>query len=77
MSIAGEVRNLLAVLVGEMKRAEIQASLSLRHEDYFSEAHLIQALNTGVIEMTIPDKPTSSKQKYRLTNKGKAMHKNL
>ena len=75
--VTGEVRKLLAVLVGEMKRAEIQAALSLKHEDYFREAYLIPALNFGVIEMTIPDKPTSSKQKYRLTDKGKAMLKNL
>lgn len=25
----------------------------------------------GLLEMTIPDKPTSSKQKYRLTERGK------
>jgi hypothetical protein len=28
-------------------------------------------LDAKFIEMTIPDKPTSSKQKYRLTEKGR------
>jgi ATP-dependent DNA helicase RecG len=58
-------------MVGEMKRTDIQAALTLRHEDYFRETYLIPALTAGMIEMTIPDKPTSSKQKYRLTRKGR------
>ena len=56
---------------GEMKRKEIQALLDLKHEDHFREAYLIPALNTGLIEMTLPNKPRSSKQRYRLTAKGK------
>ena len=30
-------------------------------------------LNAGLVEMTIPDRPTSSNQKYRLTEKGKQL----
>ena len=63
--VAGEVLRLLAVLVGEMKRTDIQEVLTLRHEDYFREAYLIPALTNGMIEMTIPGKPTSTKQKWR------------
>ena len=69
--VTGEVQRLLTVLVGEMKRTDIQEALALRHEDYFREAYLVPALTAGMIEMTIPGKPTSSKQKYRLTQKGR------
>lgn len=68
--VTGEVQRLLKVLVGEMKRTDIQEALALRHEEYFREAYLIPALTAGMIEMTIPGKPTSSKQKYRVTEKG-------
>ena len=34
-------------------------------------------LNAGLLEMTIPDKPRSSKQKYRLTEKGRAVLESL
>ncbi|NOQ45145.1 MAG: transcriptional regulator [Desulfobulbaceae bacterium] len=30
-------------------------------------------LNEDLLEMTIPDKPMSSKQKYRLTKKGRVV----
>jgi ATP-dependent DNA helicase RecG len=67
----GEVQRLLSVIAGEMKRTDIRAALALHREDYFREAYLIPALTAGRIEMTIPGKPTSSKQKYRLTQKGR------
>jgi len=69
--VTGEVERLLLVTRGEMKRIELQEALGLRHEDYFREAYLVPALEAGLIEMTIPDKPRSSKQKYRLTETGK------
>jgi len=56
---------------GEMKRHEMQETLGLKHEDHFRIAYLCPALEAGLIEMTIPDKPRSSKQKYRLTEKGR------
>lgn len=60
-------------MVGEMKRTEIQTALGLRHEDNFRENYLTPALELGLIEMTLPTKPKSSKQRYRLTEKGKKL----
>lgn len=71
--VTGEVQRLLNVMVSKMKRRDIQKALALRHEDYFREAYLVPALTAGVNEMTIPGKPTSSKQKYRLTEKGRGL----
>lgn len=68
--VTGEVLRLLAVMAGEMKRAEIQQVLGLKHEEHFRDAYLLPALNMQVIEMTQPDKPRSSKQRYRLTERG-------
>ena len=70
--VAGEVMRLLPALKGEMKRKEIQDALGLRHEEHFRAAYLLPALAEGYVEMTVPDKPKSSQQKYRLTPKGKA-----
>jgi len=73
--VTGEVERLVAVLKGEMKRAEIQEVLSLRDRKHFQEKYLRPALEAGFVEMTIPDKPLSSLQKYRLTEAGKALLK--
>jgi len=69
--VTGEVQRLLAVVDGEMKRADLQAALSLKHEDHFRAAYLRPALDRGLIEMTIPNKPNSRLQKYRLTAAGR------
>ena len=69
--VTGEVIRLIRVLHGDMIRREIQNALGLRHEEHFREYYLVPALEASIIEMTIPDKPRSSKQKYRLTARGK------
>jgi ATP-dependent DNA helicase RecG len=37
----------------------------------FRDQVLNPLLEEGLVEMTIPDKPRSSKQRYRLTDKGR------
>lgn len=56
---------------------EIQKALNLADREHFREKYLKPALNAGFVEMTIPDKPNSSKQKYRLTDLGKRYLKYL
>ncbi len=51
-------------------RTELQQSAGLRDREHFVNTCLNPLLEAGLLEMTIPDKPRSSKQKYRLTRKG-------
>ena len=64
---------LLAILTGEMTRQHLKEALGLKDDEHFRKAYLLPALEAGLIELTIPDKPRSSKQKYRLTDKGRQM----
>ena len=52
---------------------EIIGILGLKHWKTFRSNYLQPLLDDGWLEMTIPDKPTSSKQKYRLTVKGRKL----
>ena len=75
--VTDEVQKLVRVVHNEMKRKEIQDALGLKHEVHFRDAYLIPAMEEKIIEMTIPEKPTSSKQRYRLTSKGIALAEKL
>ena len=72
-----EIDRVVLILEGAMKRSEIQEALDLKHRDNFMEQYLQPAINEGYVEMTIPDKPKSSKQQYRLTEKGLAFKESL
>ena len=71
--VTGEVRKLVLVCRQPMTRRKLQAALSLKGEENFRKLYLVPALEAGYIEMTIPDKPKSRLQKYRLTGTGKAL----
>jgi hypothetical protein len=45
-------------------------SLGLSHRPNFLALHLRPALGANLIQMTVPDKPNSRLQKYRLTQAG-------
>jgi len=44
---------------------EMMELLGLKHRPSFRDNYLLPALKLGHIEMTIPNKPNSSKQKYK------------
>jgi hypothetical protein len=75
--VTGEVQRLVLVLDGRMRRVQIQHALGLRHEDHFRESYLTPALQSGFVEMTVPGKPKSGRQEYRLTEKGQALRAKL
>lgn len=67
-----EVKRLLLVVTGDHSRKELQSLLGLKNADYFRKAYLLPAINAGLAEMTLPDKPNSRLQQYRLTETGKS-----
>ena len=71
LQVTLQVENLLQSLEGEQSRSEILDSLGLKDRVNLTTEYLRPALAAGLVEMTIPDKPTSSKQKYRLTTRGR------
>lgn len=67
----------VAALDGEMTRQALQTAMGLKDGEYFRKAYLLPALEADLIEMTIPDKPRSPKQKYRRTAKGEVVREEL
>jgi hypothetical protein len=53
-----------------MSNAEIRARMGLADRTHLREHYIDPALAQGLIEPTVPDKPRSRLQKYRLTEQG-------
>ena len=70
--VTEHVEKLLRALTIEMSRSQLQEALELKHRESFYAIYLRPSLEQGYIEMTVPDKPKSIYQKYRLTEKGKS-----
>ncbi len=68
--VTPQVEAVLAVMQGEMSRSELMRVLDLSDRKSFRQRYLLPALQAGLIEMTLPDKPNSRLQRYRLVSEG-------
>ena len=75
--VTAQVKDLIKILSKEMDRQEIQDMLGLSHRENFRLKYLKPALEQGFIEMTIPERPSSKLQKYRLTILGEQLKDKL
>ncbi len=73
VQVSAEVLKMLEIMSGEMTRVEIQVALGLKGRANFEERYLKPAIDMGLVNMTRPDKPRSSKQRYHTTSAGRAV----
>ena len=70
--VTPQVQQMLGMMQGEQSRQQLMEQLRLKDRKHFAAHYLQSALIQGLIESTIPDKPNSRLQKYRLTQAGQA-----
>ncbi|MCK8060267.1 MULTISPECIES: Fic family protein [unclassified Fusibacter] len=64
--VTEQVKKLLDVIGSEsLSSKELMELVGIKHRPTFRENYLLPAIELGYIVMTIPDKPNSSKQRYR------------
>ncbi|WP_240650220.1 Fic family protein [Pseudoalteromonas rubra] len=76
LQVTPQVKRLLLQLAKHeipQDRSTLQQALLLKDRKSFQVGYLKPALLHGLIEMTLPDKPTSRLQQYRLSQAGKAL----
>ena len=73
LSLQQEQVTLLCKMTGDHTAPELMTFVGRSNRSKFREQVLTPLLRLGVVEMTIPDKPNSSKQRYRLTAAGRAL----
>ena len=72
--VTEQVQKLISLLEGkEYPANEMMALVQMKHRPTFSENYIKPALENQLLEMTIPDKPRSKNQKYRLTKLGRQL----
>jgi hypothetical protein len=69
--VATQAARLLRAAAEPSSRDHLQAAAGMSDREHFRKAYLEPLLRAGWIERTIPDKPTSPHQRYRLTPQGR------
>ena len=67
---------ILSNCLNEVTILELMEIFDRTNRTKFRDQVIKPLIDAGWIEMTIPDKPTSSKQKYRITEKGRQLLQN-
>lgn len=65
------VERILSFCEEPRKASEIQKLLGLSHRETFQDNYLKPLLKQQLLILTIPDKPRSPSQQYRITKKGR------
>jgi predicted HTH transcriptional regulator len=68
--VAAQVTTILDAASQSATRETLQEAVGIKHREHFRKAWLEPLLGAHWLERTIPEKPTSRLQKYRLTQKG-------
>ncbi|MGC6359135.1 Fic family protein [Bisgaard Taxon 45] len=71
------VRLLFVLANHEKGISQLMEALNIQHKRHFRTAYILPAMENGWVEMTLPDKPTSPNQQYRMTEKGKQVLANI
>ena len=69
--VTQQVLAILAAAEQPCTRNELQKAADLKDREHFRTAYLEPLLAARWLEMTIPDKPRSSKQRYQTTDAGR------
>jgi hypothetical protein len=76
-SVDWKIKALVSKFTGVLGRAEIQNLLELKDAEHLRQGYISPSLKSGYLEMTLPDKPSSKLQKYRLTAQGVSLQRYL
>lgn len=72
--VTDQVGQLLRTLTGgALMATDIMRRLGLHHRPSLRQNYLTPAIRLGLVAMTVPDKPNSRLQRYRLTPRGRSL----